>query len=348
MPVSSSADPTPIDVVITWVDGGDSKFSEKLEYHLNGKSRSVVPGANHTRFASVNEITYCVLSILTFAPFVRKIFIVTDNQNPKIFDVVKKFFPERLKSISIVDHTEIFNGYEEFLPTFNSRSIETMIWRIKGLSNNFVYFNDDNFLVRPIEPNDWFINSKPVLRGKWFPAPTPRLLWDWTMQCLQRHVLHKTHFKPRPSFHIGQWNAARIAGYTFKYFANSHTPHPIDLVTVSGFLDRDKTILKENIRYKFRNQKQFNFVSLSNHLQLSHGNRYIAKPDLAYLQPVGRAKGYIDKKMAYCIKNQHVKFICVQSLDLCNHTERNKLYSWMDSILQLEVDSKQWLQPEQK
>lgn len=348
MPVTNLAESAPIDVVIAWVDGGDPKFHEKLKHHLNGKSRETIPGANLTRFASVNEITYCVLSILTFAPFVRKIFIVTDNQNPNIFDVVKKFFPERLSSITIIDHKEIFRDYETFLPTFNSRSIETMIWRIKGLSNNFVYFNDDNFLVRPIEPSDWFINSKPVLRGSWSLAPAPRLFWSWAKLCMQRFVLRKTYYEPRPSFHIGQWNAARITGYFFKYFANGHTPHSVNLVTISTFLKQNEELLKKNIRYKFRNQKQFNVISLSNHLQLNLGNRHIAKPDLAYIQPVGRSKDYIDKKIAYCKKNKNIKFLCVQSLDLCSQTDRDKLYSWMDSILQLRVDSEDWLQSKHK
>jgi predicted NAD/FAD-dependent oxidoreductase len=35
-----------------------------------------------------------------------------------------------------------------------------MLWRIKGLSNQFVYFNDDIFLLRKITPTDWFIKGR--------------------------------------------------------------------------------------------------------------------------------------------------------------------------------------------
>ncbi|MDD2549342.1 MAG: hypothetical protein PHD00_04505, partial [Bacteroidales bacterium] len=121
----------------------------------------------------------------------------------------------------------------------------------------------------------------------------------------------------------------------FKYFANGHTPHSVNLVTISTFLKQNEELLKKNIRYKFRNQKQFNVISLSNHLQLNLGNRHIAKPDLAYIQPVGRSKDYIDKKIAYCKKNKNIKFLCVQSLDLCSQTDRDKLYSWMDRMLEV-------------
>ena len=89
---------------------------------------------------------------------------MTDQQDPKINQAVKLHFPERLKDILLVDHTEIFEGYEQFLPTFNSICISNMLWRIKGLSDQFVYFNDDIFLLRSVSPTDWFVNDKPVLR----------------------------------------------------------------------------------------------------------------------------------------------------------------------------------------
>ncbi|MCK7538203.1 MAG: hypothetical protein MZV63_48255 [Marinilabiliales bacterium] len=50
-----------------------------------------------------------------------------------------------------------------YLPTFNSISIANMIWRIKGLSENFVYFNDDTFLMREYKPEDWFPDGRPLL-----------------------------------------------------------------------------------------------------------------------------------------------------------------------------------------
>ena len=150
----------PIDVVIAWVDGDDPELARKRSNYVNGTNIPVGSGAHSTRFASSNEIRYCVLSILRFAPFVRNIFIVTDEQDPGISDDVKKYFPERVESIRIVDHKEIFEGYESFLPTFNSICIANMVWRIKGLSDNFVYFNDDSVLIGLFCP---FVNNLPPL-----------------------------------------------------------------------------------------------------------------------------------------------------------------------------------------
>jgi len=340
MSIARSAESTPIDVVISWVDGSDSSFTQKLKPYLNGRPRSTIPGASLTRFASVNEIRYCVLSILTFAPFVRRIFIITDNQKPPIFEDIEKLFPERLGSISIVDHREVFSDYEEYLPTFSSRSIESMMWRIEGLANHFVYFNDDNFLVRPVQPKDWFTDGKPVLRGKWGIAPIPRLCWYWATWFVQRYVLRKVNFEPRPSFHIGQWHAAQLAGYKLRYFVSSHTPHAVERETVANYFTQNPSTLKKNISHKFRNHSQFNFVSLSNHLQINRGNRQFAKPSLVYMQPVKRSKGYIDKKIAQCQRNEQIKFLCAQSLEQCCPSDREKLFGWLESILKLSSTGK--------
>jgi hypothetical protein len=96
-----------IDVVIAWVDGADPKHKKKRLSFLDNKDVGELAGAAETRFNSLNEVEYCVLSILKFAPFVRNIYIVTDNQDPKIDSAVKKYFPERQKDIRIVDHKSL-------------------------------------------------------------------------------------------------------------------------------------------------------------------------------------------------------------------------------------------------
>ena len=327
--------PNPIDVVITWVDGNDPKFIERINPFLKGKDRNAIPGAHQTRFGSINEIRYCVLSILKFAPFVRNIYIVTDGQNPNLCSDIKKHFPERVDSVSIVDHKTIFRGFEAYLPTFNSRTIESMLWRIPGLSNNFVYFNDDLFLIRQIDPSDWFVNNQPVMRGKWLLAPTSRIIWNFVKLITKRYLLSISTYETRPSFHLGQWVSARIAGYRARYFINSHTPHAVGSNLVGEFLSGNQPLLEKNISYRFRNRKQFNFVALSNHLQLKNGNSHIANPDLAYLSPHNRKNGYVKGKIKSCEANGHIKFLCVQSLELCSGNDQQRLFDWMDRLLGL-------------
>ena len=92
-------------------------------------------------------------------------------------------------------------------------------------------------------------------------------------------------------------------------------------------------MLEKNILFRFRNHTQFTFISLSNHLQLKEGKRNIAKPSLAYLQPHKRPKDYIENKIRLCESNHDIKFMCVQSLDLCTEEEQNKVLGWLDSLL---------------
>ena len=82
----------PVDAIIAWVDGSDPVLAEKRSrYVRGGESASLSSGAHSTRFASINEIRYCVLSIFKFAPFIRNIFIITDGQDPDLWDDLKKY-----------------------------------------------------------------------------------------------------------------------------------------------------------------------------------------------------------------------------------------------------------------
>lgn len=328
----SSAEELPIDVVIPWVDGSDPQLAEKRGRYLP-QSGPKNPGAHPTRFASINEIRYCVLSILKFAPFVRNIFIVTDGQDPQLYNEIKAWYPERLDSIRIVDHTEIFEGFEQYLPTFNSISIGNMIFKIKGLSENFVYFNDDLFLIRPIEPHHWFVGNRPVMRGRWVPAPLPKLLWYKGLTAFNRQLLGKADYQPRSSFHLGQWQSAWLLGFRYRYFAVSHTPHAVNRKLFEQFFNQNQSLIEKNISYRFRNPNQFTFVSLSNHLQLLDGNRNISPPALAYLQPHNRAEYYIENKISLCEKDTGIKFMCAQSLEMCPGEVQQKLFDWLDQLL---------------
>lgn len=328
----------PIDVVIAWVDGSDPKLKEKRERYADENKVVNAQGAQTTRFASNNEIRYCVLSILKFAPFVRNIFIVTDEQDPNIHDDVKRYFPERLASIRIVDHKEIFRGYEEYLPTFNSTSIESMIWRIEDLSENFVYFNDDIFLVRDVQPDEWFINKRPILRGRWVLAPYKKVIRNKIKINLNRFVKNNHSYTPKFSFFLGQWNAASLLGMKIKYFLNGHTPHVFSKSTFEKFFTLNNDLLRKNISYRFRNQDQFNITTLANHLEIFTGNRKHLKPRIGYLNPAIHSPKRFNRKFRQCETDLYIKSICVQSLDMASTEYQNRIFKWMDKILGLEIE----------
>jgi len=325
----------PIDIVVAWVDGADSILYKKRLGYLKREEKEH-PGAAATRFHSLDEVHFCVLSILKFAPFVRKIFIVTDQQDPKVHKTVKKYFPNRISDIRIVDHTEIFEGFESYLPTFNSICISNMLWRIKGLADQFVYFNDDIFLTRPVNPEVWFKKGRPVLRGKWVFPPYERLLWDGIKARIQKTFLRQTQERVS-SFQVNQWNAARMLGFKYRYFRSGHTPLALNKQTLKTFFESHPRILKENIKHRFRNYNQFNTVALANHLEHTNGNRNFASSQAVYMQPHQRDDDYIDRKFTQCENDKNILFVCVQSLDLASITDQENVFKRLNELLETQL-----------
>ena len=82
-----------------------------------------------------------------FAPWVQRIHLITWGHLPAWLDTSHP-------KLHIVRHEEYLPG--EYLPSFNSNTLELNIARIEGLAERFVLFNDDTFLTRPCRPDDFF------------------------------------------------------------------------------------------------------------------------------------------------------------------------------------------------
>ncbi len=157
----------PIDLVYAWVDGADSKWQQRKNEWLK-KTTGLVPDAVQGRFDNHDELKYSLRSVAKFAPWIRHIYIVTDQQVP---DFLKLDHP----GISVVEHSEIYED-QTLLPVFNSESIEWRLPFIPGLSEHFIYGNDDFFLMRHTSPSFFFQNGDPVVRvwphtilaGNWY------------------------------------------------------------------------------------------------------------------------------------------------------------------------------------
>lgn len=140
----------PIDVVYTWVDGDDPDWIEsKRKHEAEAAGVEYHPEANHdARFRSRDELRYSLRSLDMFAPWVRDVYLVTNGQVPDWLDLSNP----RLK---LVTHEEIYPD-ASFLPTFNSNSIISRLHHIEGLSEHYIYINDDVFLGRAITPGHFF------------------------------------------------------------------------------------------------------------------------------------------------------------------------------------------------
>ena len=139
----------PIDIVYTWVDGDDPDWNAKRERVATAVGRELHRVANsQTRFVNRDELRYSLRSIYYFAPWIRKIYLVTDNQVPN-------WVNDDSDSLRVISHRELFPDLEQ-LPTFNSHAIESVLHRIPGLSEQFIYMNDDVFLSSVVNPESFF------------------------------------------------------------------------------------------------------------------------------------------------------------------------------------------------
>jgi hypothetical protein len=149
-----------IDIVYTWVNSSDKNWQkgrgiywEKIKHGDNRNIRYPVSSDPSC------ELKLSIQSILKYASWVNKIFIITCR--PQIPTLPKLFN----KKIKIIHHDEIWNNTSE-LPTFNSHAIEANIHRIKNLSEKFIYFNDDCYISNYIYPGDFFYKNLPKISGK--------------------------------------------------------------------------------------------------------------------------------------------------------------------------------------
>jgi hypothetical protein len=309
-----------IDAVITWVDGDDPLHAEKRAFYSGESNHPVSTSA--TRFASRGELKYSVLSILRFCPFVRKIHIVTDGQDPGFLWQVLAPSPEWHAKVEVVDHSAIYREHSDLLPVFSSRSIETMLHRIPGLSEHFIYFNDDMFIGRPLEPDFFFRSGKPVLRGD-FRKSRGRL--TWLKQCLRRGV-------KRPSFKEAQKEAAGVVGFTGRYFLAEHLPYPMRCSTLHNYYVGRPDELRQQAGHRFRSAKQLSPIGLANHLELLEGAPFEPSTRGGYIKPPKSDYGW--KKVARTLadlKNGELAALCVQSLDqFADHHRRAVLFELDD------------------
>lgn len=242
-----------IDAVITWVDGTDPKHKASRLQRLGQSGHDLHPnGTNPHRWNSTDELSYCLISIATHAPWLRHIWLVTDDQRPDLSRV-----PADLQArLSIIDHKIIFKGYETVLPTYNSLSIESLLCRIPDLAESFLYFNDDVFLTAPLRPEDVFCNGVPVLRGKWV-----------DFSALAANATARRD--PALFNHFTQINAARLAGFDMAHmWASAHVVHPLRRPLMTELLDRFAAEFTANVAHPFRDISQFQPMSLHNHITI--------------------------------------------------------------------------------
>ncbi len=138
-----------IDFVLLWVDGNDPQWLEqKNEY----SPEKVTYSNSNVRYRDWDNLQYWFRGVEKFAPWVNNIFFVTWGHLPTWLNTSHP-------KLKIVKHTDYIPA--EYLPTFNSNVIELNLHRIQDLSEHFVLFNDDMFLIDKVKSSDFFKHGRP-------------------------------------------------------------------------------------------------------------------------------------------------------------------------------------------
>ena len=317
-----------VDAVITWVDGDDPRHRAKRLQHGGHELRENEDIAGSTRFSNLGEIYYCIASLNRFAPWLHKIYIVTDEQNPMVEEWLTKHFPEGTIPMEIVDHKVIFRGYEEHLPTFNSISIESMTWRIPGLSEHYIEFNDDLILGAPTRPEDFFPEQGKVLcYGKCRSSLLVRL---------SRLLKYRMNKPKQVSFKESMLNAAELANHHNRFIMLYHTPKALLRSVYERFYADNPDALLRNISHRFRHATQYNPEEVHFLLLLDEGRCTVtdANKELFYFM-AKQDMNYIRRKLDCFTREAGKKFGCFNSLDQAPEEGQKMVIDWIEKRIQL-------------
>ena len=310
--------PFPIDAVLPWVDGGDPVLAARRAQYSGAGELANDELGGPARYVSSGEIRWTVASMLRYAPFLRKIFIVTDGQDPDLGGMLREHFPDRVDDVVIVDHSVIFRGREASLPTFNSNSIDTLIWNIPDLSEHFLYSNDDTMLIRPVTVEDFFPDGKVTCYAHKYPAALARL----------SRLLRPKH----AGFKVFILRSLELMGGRGHILYLGHTPCAMLKSWFERWSEERPDMVECNLRHKFRDMEQFE-VQEAFYLDMERRGRLFLVSDLeAGLVLRRHVKGdeYVEKKLALFSADKTRKFVCFNAVDNLSPASQARVAAWLD------------------
>lgn len=138
-----------IDFVVIWVDGNDPEWRREYAKYKPG-AKAEQNDTRDIRFRDWGNLKYWFRGVEKFAPWVRTVHFVTCGHYPSWLNM-------NAPKLNFVKHPDYIPW--QYLPVFNCNPIEVNLHRIQGLSEQFVYFNDDTFLIKPVKPERFFKNG---------------------------------------------------------------------------------------------------------------------------------------------------------------------------------------------
>ena len=273
-----------IDFVVMWVDGGDPIWqAKKAEY-----SKSVDTSKNSMNsvkaYRDWGTFKYWFRGVEKFAPWVNKVYLVTEQQKPSWLNIASE-------KLVLVDHSDILR--KDYLPVFSANPIESNIHRIPVLSEQFVFFNDDVYLTAPVEPTDFFSEDglpkyntalSPIIPERYgtghFQVNDMEIV---TSYFSRDEILKNGKFL---SFKQGLKNIVKTLLYRNSKFIcgfwENHLTHPLLKSTMELVWEKETAILEKTSASRFRNPSDTN-IWLFKYWQIASGKYEVADPKLGDL-----------------------------------------------------------------
>lgn len=293
----------PIDIVYTWVNDADPVWAARKNQasrDVGKNSTSVTPqrAMLNERFRNRDELLYSLRSIELFAPWVRHIYLVTDNQIPD-------WLVEDHPKLTIVDHKDIFRD-PDMLPCFNSSAIECQLHHIEGLSEHFIYFNDDVMLGQTTQPEDFFLANG---QAKFFPSP----------QRANETDIDDT----REEYLIADANALKLLKRDFGFVMRKimmHTPHPSRRSVLQELEDKYQAEFDACSHQTFRSKFDLRPIAF-----MQHGLAFMtgrAIPDTISNRYLALWKPSIGIQFDNLLKSREKKTLCINDVGVsCEREE---------------------------
>ncbi|MEV5985805.1 stealth family protein [Streptomyces sp. NPDC052051] len=284
----------PIDVVYTWVDGDDPRLAAIRDAHrptADGAPRIHAREAGASRYTSRDELKYSLRSLEMYAPFIRTVHIVTDGQTPAWLDTTAP-------GVKVVDHKDIFTD-PTALPVFNSHAIGTQLHHIAGLSEHYLYLNDDVFLGRP-STADRFFHGNGIAKIPFSPA--------------QLGLGSPHPDEPAPNS-AGKNVRALLQDAHGRFTVNKfmHTPHPQIRAVMRDMETRFAEDMDRTSRSRFRA-----ITDIAAAASLHHHHAYLtgrAVPGKFKLRYVDVASPEAPGKMAALLDERAFEFFCLNDVN---------------------------------
>lgn len=283
----------PVDAVYLWVNDSDPAWRARRDAAYRehfGHDRADSQAKASIRYRDRGELQASMRSLEMYAPWIRNVYLVTDQQRPDWLDPAST-------RVTVVDHREIFTD-PSTLPTFNSHVLGTQLHHIPGLSEYFLLMNDDVLFSRAVSPYDFF---------------TPSGQLKVTLSRSRRPLLAEEKLT---SLEQARVNSARLLEQQFgrqvtRLFAHVPVPQSISLATEIS--QRYGAEIAQTLAHPFRSADDYVISSwLGLYTALFTGRGVMSDVGFAYFD-VGNSAAR--KRMSSPARYRNASVICVNDTD---------------------------------